>query len=70
MSEGGAQVFFNNRTNSFGSLELQLSTGGSDGVGGDGELKLLFRIDPNLHPLQHLHILVSEFEAGVAVFCA
>lgn len=37
MSEGGEQVFFNSRTNSFGTLELQLSTGGSDGVGGDGE---------------------------------
>ncbi|HKY29628.1 MAG TPA: NF038122 family metalloprotease [Pyrinomonadaceae bacterium] len=37
MSEGGTQVFFNNRTNTFGSQELQLSTGGSDGVGGDGE---------------------------------
>ena len=37
MSEGGTQVFFNNRTNSFGSQELQLSTGGSDGEGGDDE---------------------------------
>jgi hypothetical protein len=35
MSEGGAQIFFNNRANSFGTAELQLSTGGSDGVGGD-----------------------------------
>ena len=37
MSEGGEQVYFNNRTNSFGTKELQLSTGGSDGVGGDNE---------------------------------
>ena len=36
MTEGGEQVFFNNRPNSFGSMELALSTGGSDGVGGDG----------------------------------
>ncbi|MDQ3805516.1 MAG: NF038122 family metalloprotease, partial [Acidobacteriota bacterium] len=37
MSEGGTQVYFNNRTNTLGSNELQLSTGGSDGEGGDGE---------------------------------
>jgi hypothetical protein len=37
MSEGGTQVYFNNRTNTLGSNELQLSTGGSDGDGGDGE---------------------------------
>jgi hypothetical protein len=40
MSEGTSttdpQVFFNNRVNSFGTTELQLSTGGSDGQGGDG----------------------------------
>ena len=36
MTEGGDQIFFNNRSNSFGTTELALSTGGSDGVGGDG----------------------------------
>jgi hypothetical protein len=50
MSEGGTQVFFNNRTNSFGTTELGLSTGGSDGVGGDGEQSSHWKDDVGGNP--------------------
>lgn len=36
MTAGGSQVFFNNQTNTFGTQELRLSTGGPFGDAGDG----------------------------------
>jgi hypothetical protein len=47
MSSGGAQVFFNNLTNSFGSQELDLSTGGpsGDAVPGDGHQSSHWKAD-------------------------
>ena len=36
MSAGGTQVYFNGQTNTFGTQELSLSTGGPDGTAGDG----------------------------------
>ncbi|PYS97791.1 MAG: hypothetical protein DMF65_10900, partial [Acidobacteria bacterium] len=36
MSAGGQQVYFNNQTNTFGTQELELSTGGPFGSAGDG----------------------------------
>lgn len=50
MSEGGSQVFFNNRANSFGTMELALSTGGSDGQGGDGEQSSHWKDDVGGNP--------------------
>ncbi|MBA3354817.1 MAG: hypothetical protein H0U18_02530 [Pyrinomonadaceae bacterium] len=50
MSEGGDQIFFNNRTNSFGTMELGLSTGGSDGEGGDGAQSSHWKEDSGTNP--------------------
>jgi hypothetical protein len=36
MTSGGTQVYFNGQTNTFGSQELRLSTGGPSGSAGDG----------------------------------
>lgn len=36
MSAGGTQVYFNGQTNTFGTQELRLSTGGPSGDAGDG----------------------------------
>ena len=36
MSAGGTQVYFNGQTNTFGTQELGLSTGGPNGTAGDG----------------------------------
>jgi hypothetical protein len=36
MSSGGTQVYFNGQTNTFGTQELRLSTGGPSGSAGDG----------------------------------
>lgn len=36
MSAGGTQVYFNGQTNTFGTQELRLSTGGPSGSAGDG----------------------------------
>jgi len=36
MSSGGTQVYFNGQTNTFGTQELRLSTGGPNGDAGDG----------------------------------
>ena len=36
MSSGGTQVYFNGQTNTFGTQELRLSTGGPFGEAGDG----------------------------------
>ncbi|MBC7932911.1 MAG: hypothetical protein H7Z38_20300 [Rubrivivax sp.] len=47
MSSGGSQVFFNNQTNSFGSQELELATGGpsGDAVPGDGRQSSHWKAD-------------------------
>jgi hypothetical protein len=47
MSAGGEQVYFNNQTNSFGTQELGLSTGGpsGDATGGDGNQSSHWKAD-------------------------
>jgi Calx-beta domain-containing protein len=50
MTSGGSQVFFNNRTNTFQTMELALSTGGPSGQGGDGEQSSHWKDDVGGNP--------------------
>jgi hypothetical protein len=63
MVTGGQQVFFSNRTNSFGNNELALSTGGPSGSTGDGEQSSHWKADEQSG--QHIGIMDPTLSRGV-----
>ena|GEM_PF-1304442 len=65
MSSGGSQVFFYNQTNTFGSQELELSTGGptGDATGGDGNQSSHWKADEQSG--RYIGIMDPTLRAGV-----